>query len=323
MRAIVCTKYGSPDVFRLQEIEKPIPKDHEVRIKIHAATTGPADCAFRKGDPFMVKLIYGLRRPKYPILGAELAGEIEAVGKHVTRFQVGDQVYGLSAKTFGAYAEYKCLPEDIPLAIKSAAMSYEEAVAVCDGALTALTFLRDQAKLRRGQKVLINGASGAVGIYSVQLAKYMGAEVTGVCSTANVELVKSHGADKVIDYTREDFTKTGQAYDVIFDAVGKRSFAQCKGSLTQRGVYLSTVPSLSLLFHMLRTAVPGGKKAIFVTAGLMQNQANLIFLKELYESGNIKAVIDRRYPLEQVAEAHRYVEKGHKKGNVVITLAQP
>src|SRR3954453_19700285 len=188
-------------------------------------------------------------------------------------------------------------------------MSYEEAVAVCDGAPTALTFLRDKEKLQPGQKVLINGASGAVGIYAVQIAKYLGAEVTGVCSTANIELVKSHGADKVINYTQEDFTKTGQTYDVIFDAVGKRSFAQCKGALTQRGVYLSTVPSLSILFDMLRTAALGNKKAIFVTAGLMQNQANLIFLKELYEAGKIKAVIDRRYPLEQVAEAHFYVEK--------------
>lgn len=321
MKAIVCTKYGSPDVFQLLEVDTPIPKDHEVRIKIHAASVGPADCTFRKGSP-IVKLVYGLKRPKNPIFGTELSGEIDAVGKEVTRYQVGDQVFGLSAKTFGAQAEYKCLHEDTPLAIKSAAMSYEEAVAVCDGAPTALTFLRDKAKLQPGQKVLINGASGAVGIYAVQIAKYLGAEVTGVCSTANVELVKSHGADKVIDYTQENFTKTGQTYDVIFDAVGKRSFAQCKGALTQRGVYLSTVPSLSILFDMLRTAALGNKKAIFVTAGLMQNQANLIFLKELYEAGKIKAVIDRRYPLEQVAEAHLYVEKGHKKGNVVITLAQ-
>lgn len=321
MKAIVCTKYGSPDVFQLQEVNIPIPKDHEVRIKIHAASVGPADCTFRKGSP-LVKLVYGLKRPKNPILGTELAGEIDAVGKEVTRFQVGDQVFGLSARTFGAQAEYKCLHEDTPLAIKSAAMSYEEAVAVCDGAPTALTFLRDKAKLQPGQKVLINGASGAVGIYAVQIAKYLGAEVTGVCSTTNVELVKSHGADKVIDYTHEDFTKNGQTYDVIFDAVGKRTFAQSKASLKQRGVYLSTVLSLSILVDMLRTAVLVNKKAMFTTAGLMQNQANLIFLKKLYEAGKIKAVIDRRYPLEQVGEAHRYVETGHKKGNVVITLAQ-
>ncbi|MDQ6597702.1 NAD(P)-dependent alcohol dehydrogenase [Bacillus salipaludis] len=319
MKAMVCTKYGSPDVFQLQEVDTPLPKDHEVRIKIQAASVGPADCTFRKGSP-LVQLVYGLKRPRNSIFGAELSGEIDLVGEKVTRYKVGDQVLGLSAKTFGAQAEYKCLHENTPLAIKSSAMSFEEAVAVCDGAPTALTFLRDKAQLQHGQTVLINGASGAVGIYAVQIAKYLGAKVTGVCSTANVELVKSHGADKVIDYTREDFTTNGQTYDVIFDAVGKRSFAQCKGSLSQRGVYLSTSLSFSILFDMLRTAALGKKKAIFVTAGLMQNQANLIFLKELFEAGKIKAVIDRRYPLEQVAEAHRYVEKGHKKGNVIITL---
>ncbi|MEN8698538.1 NAD(P)-dependent alcohol dehydrogenase [Bacillus infantis] len=321
MKAVVCTKYGTPDVFKLQEVNTPIPKDHEVRIKIHAASVGPADCTFRKGSP-MVRLVYGLKRPKNPIFGAELTGEIDAVGKEVTRFQIGDQVFGLSAKTLGAQAEYKCLHEDSPLVTKSSAMSYEEAVAVCDGAPTALTFLRDKAKLRRGQNVLINGASGAVGIYAVQIAKYLGANVTGVCSTVNIDLVKAHGADQVIDYTRQDFTKNGHTYDVIFDAVGKRSFSQCKHSLKPKGVYLSTVLSISILFNMLQTAVFGKKKAFFVTAGLMQNHSNLIFLRELYDAGNIKAVIDRRYPLEQVAEAHRYVEKGHKKGNVVITLAQ-
>ncbi|MDQ0971255.1 NADPH:quinone reductase-like Zn-dependent oxidoreductase [Neobacillus niacini] len=248
MRAMICTNYGSPDVFQLQEVETPIPKGYDVRIKIHAASVGPSDCTFRKGSP-MVKLVYGFRRPKNSIFGTELSGIIDAVGKKVTRYKVGDQVFGLSAKTFGAQAEYKCLHENTPLAIKPAAMTYEEAVAICDGAPTALTFLRDQAKVQRGQRVLINGASGAVGIYAVQIAKYLGAEVTAVCSGANVELVKSHGADKVIDYTQEDFTKNGQIYDVIFDAVGKRSFAECNGSLTRRGVYLSTVLSLSISFR--------------------------------------------------------------------------
>lgn len=321
MKAMVCTKYGSPDVFQLQGVDTPIPNDHEVRIKIHAASVGPADCTFRKGSP-IVKLVYGLKRPKNPIFGTELSGIIDAVGKKVTRYQVGDKVFGLSAKTFGAYAEYKCLHEDTPLPIKSASMTYEEAVAVCDGAPTALTFLRDKAKLQPGQKVLINGASGAVGIYAVQIAKYLGAEVTGVCSTANVELIKSHGVDKVIDYTREDFTKNGKTYDVIFDAVGKRSFVECKGALTQRGIYLSTVPSMSIIFDMLKTSIFRKKKAIFTTAGLMQNPSNLNFLNELYEAVKIKAVIDRRYPLEQVADAHRYVEKGHKRGNVVLTLVE-
>jgi NADPH:quinone reductase-like Zn-dependent oxidoreductase len=319
MRAMICTNYGSPDVFQLQEVNTPIPKDYEVRIKIHAASVGPSDCTFRKGSP-AVKLVYGLKKPRNPIFGAELSGIIDAVGSKVTRYKVGDQVFGLSAKTFGAQAEYKCLHVYSPLAIKPASMSFEEAVAICDGAPTALTFLRDKAKLQRGQRILINGASGAVGIYAVQIARSLGAEVTGVCSGANVELVKMHGADQVIDYTQEDFTKNGQIYDVIFDAVGKRSFSECKSSLTKRGVYLSTVLSLSILLDMMKTTVFGKKKAIFVTAGLMQNQANLNFLTELYKSGKIKAVIDQRYPLEHLSEAHRYVETGHKKGNVVITL---
>jgi NADPH:quinone reductase-like Zn-dependent oxidoreductase len=230
-------RLGTPDVFQLQDIETPIPKDYEVRTKIHAASVGPSDCTFRKGSP-IVKLVYGFRRPKNPIFGAELSGIIDAVGKKVTRYKVGDQVFGLSAKTFSAQEEYKCLHENTPLAIIPAGMSYEEAVAICDGAPTALTFLRDKAKVQRRQRVLINGASGAVGIYAVQIAKYFGAEVTGVCSGANVELVKSNGADKVIDYTREDITKNSQIYDVIFDTVGKSSFSQCKDSHTQSGVYL-------------------------------------------------------------------------------------
>ncbi|RCW51714.1 NAD(P)-dependent alcohol dehydrogenase [Paenibacillus prosopidis] len=320
MRAIVYEKYGTPDVLQLKEVEKPIPKDNEVRIRVHAAIVTPSDCAFRKADPFMVRFIYGLTSPKNKILGVELAGEIESVGTGVTLFKKGDQVFGISTKNFGAHAEYTCLPENDPVAIKPANMAYEEAVGVCDGALTALIFLRDTAKIQRGQKVLINGASGSVGSYAVQLAKYFGAEVTGVCSTANLEMVKSLGADKVIDYTKVDFNKSGQSYDVIFDAVGKSSFSSCKSSLTPRGIYLSTVPTLSTILQMLWTSKSGSKKAKFVAAGLMQNKGNLIFLKELIEAGQLKSVIDRRYPLEQTAEAHRYVEKGHKKGNVVITL---
>ncbi len=320
MKAIVCTKYGPPDVLQLKEVEKPSPKDNEVLIRIHAGTVTPADCAFRKGDPFIVKILYGLRRPKFAILGVELAGEIEAVGKDVTLFKKGDQVFGMSPDTFGAHAEYTCLREDKPLAIKPANMTYEEAAGVCDGATTALTFLRDKAHIQRGQKVLINGASGSVGSYAVQLAKYFGAEVTGVCSTANVALVESLGADKVIDYTKEDFTKTGQTYDVIFDAVGKSSFSRCKGSLTQKGVYLLTIPTLTIILQMLWTSKCRSKKAIFAATGLEQTRENLNFLKGLAEEGKIKSVIDRRYPLEQIAEAHRYVEKGHKKGNVVVTL---
>jgi NADPH:quinone reductase-like Zn-dependent oxidoreductase len=320
MKAMVCTTYGSPDVLQLKQVAKPTPKDKEVLIKVHAAVVGPSDCAFRKGDPFIVKFIYGLVRPKFAILGVEFAGEIEAVGKDVTLFQKGDQVFGMSPNSFGAHAEYMCLPEDKSVIIKPANTTYVEAAGIVDGATTALTFLRDVAKLQRGQKILINGASGAVGAYAVQLAKYFGAEVTGVCSAANVALVQSLGADQVIDYTKEDFTNNGQAYDVIFDAVGKSSFSRCKGALTQTGMYLSTAPTLGIVLQMVRTSMFGSKKAKFATAGLMQNKDNLTFLKDLIEAGKIISVIDRCYPLEQTAEAHRYVEQGHKKGNVVITL---
>ncbi len=322
MRAIVCKRYGSPDVLELQEVEKPIPMRNEVLIRIMAATVGPADCAFRRGEPFVVKLVNGLRRPKHPILGTEFAGVIEAIGEDVTQFRPGDHVYGLSPHTSGAHAEYKCLPENGVLVQMPEGLSYEDMAAVCDGAATALTFLRDQAKVKSGQKVLINGASGAVGIYAVQLAKHYGAVVTGVCSGANVDLVKSVGADHVIDYTREDFTADGRLYDVIFDAVGKRTFSQCADSLTPDGIYLSTTPTLSNVISMLRTMVFGRKKSRFVTAGLMQSKDNLRYLNSLCEQGKLRAVIDRRYALEQAADAHRYVDTERKKGNVVLHIGQ-
>ncbi|MGO4497691.1 NAD(P)-dependent alcohol dehydrogenase [Paenibacillus sp. 2RAB27] len=320
MRAIVCTKYGTPEVLQLTEVAKPTPKDNEVRIKLHAAIVTPSDCAFRKADPFIIRLMYGLRRPKHTILGVEFAGEIDAVGKIVTSFRSGDRVCGISPTTFGAYAEYVCLPEAGTLAKLPVHASYEEAAGLCDGGLTALIFLRDTARLQRGHKILINGASGSVGAYAVQLAKYFGAEVTGVCSSTNAELVKSLGADQVIDYNQKDFAKSGQTYDVIFDAVGKRSFSQCRGSLSANGVYLTTVPSLGIMLQMLWTSKIGSKKAKFTASGLQQKKENLAFLAELFDAGDMKAVIDRRYPLEQMGEAHRYVETGRKKGNVVITL---
>jgi NADPH:quinone reductase-like Zn-dependent oxidoreductase len=320
MKAIICTAYGSPDVLQLQEVPKPAPKENEVLVKVHAAVVGPSDCAFRKGEPFIVRLIYGLQKPRLATQGVEFAGEIEAVGAAVTQFKPGDALFGMSPDTFGAHAEYICVPETKPLARKPVNFTYEEAVALCDGAPTALTFLRDVAKLQRGQKILINGASGAVGGAAVQLAKYYGAEITGVCSTVNVDLVKSLGADAVIDYTQEDFTRNGQTYDVIFDAVGKSSFGRCKGSLTVNGVYLTTVPTLSMVRDLLVTLFSRGKKAKFATAGLMQNHDNLNFLKELAEAGQIRAVIDRRYPLEEVPDAHRYVDTERKRGNVVIVF---
>ena len=316
MKAIVYTRFGPPDVLQLQEVEKPTPKDNEVLIKIYATTVVKEDPDMRASPGFN-----GILKPRNPILGQELAGEVEAVGKDVTRFRPGDQVFGIG--TFGAYAEYKSMPEDGALAIKPANMSYEEAASVPNGALTALPFLRDQGKIQSGQTVLIYGASGSVGAAAVQLAKYYGAEVTGVCSTTNLEWVKSLGADQVIDYTQEDFTGNGKTYDIIFDTVGKCSFSGCKGSLTESGVYLTTVPMPRTMLQVLWTSIAGGKKAKFAATGLRpagKKTKDLLFLKELIEAGKIKAVIDRRYSLEQMAEAHRYVEEGHKKGNVVITV---
>jgi len=317
MKAIVYTKFGPPEVLHLQEVEKPTPKDNEVLIKTHATTVVKEDPDMRASPGFN-----GFLKPRNPILGQELAGEVEATGRDVTRFKQGDQVYGMDM--FGAYAEYKCMPENGALAIKPTNMSYGEAASVPNGALTALPFLRDKGKIQSGQSVLIYGASGSVGAAAVQLAKYYGAKVTGVCSTANLEWVKSLGADQVIDYTQEDFTENGKTYDIIFDTVGKRSFSECKGSLTDAGIYLTTVPTPVIMLQVLWPAKSGSKKVKFVAAGLRpasEKIKDLVFLTELIEAGKIKPVIDRFYPLEQIAEAHRYVEQGRKKGNVVITLA--
>ena len=321
MKAVVCTKYGTPDVLQVKEVEKPVPRDNEILVKVHATTVTTGDCRIRSftlARWFWLpgRIMYGITKPRKEIPGNELSGEIESVGKDVKRFKKGDQVFGISwGTTFqGTTAEYKCLPEDGMIAIRPASMTDEEAASLPVGGLTALHFLR-KGNIQSGQKVLIYGASGSVGTFAVQLAKYFGAEITGVCSTTNIEMVRSLGADTVIDYTKEDFTKNGHTYDVIFDTVSKTSFSRCKNSLKQRGRYLTTDwPLLQALW----ASMAGGKKVIFGMAG--QNLDDLIFLKELVEAGEIRSVIDKRYPLEKAAEAHRYVDKGHKKGNVIITI---
>jgi 2-desacetyl-2-hydroxyethyl bacteriochlorophyllide A dehydrogenase len=321
MKAIVCSKYGPPEVLQLREVDKPQPEDNEVLIRVYASTVASGDVRVRSftwATWFWLfgRIMYGFRGPRKNIPGNELAGEIEAVGKDVTLFKPGDQVFGLTKGVLfgGTNAEYKCMPEEGALAIKPANMTYEEAAAVPIGGQSALHLLR-KGNIQPGQEVLIYGASGSVGTYAVQLAaKYFGAEVTGVCSTTNLEMVKSLGADHVIDYKNEDFTQNGEEYDVIFDAVIKTSFSHCKGSLKQRGIYITAGWPL---LQALRSSLVGSKK---VKIGIAPNRTeDLIFLKELIEAGKIKAVIDRCYRLEQTAEAHRYIDTGRKKGNVVIT----
>jgi NADPH:quinone reductase-like Zn-dependent oxidoreductase len=332
MKAIVYTEYGTPDVLRLQEVVKPIPKDNEILIRVYATTVNYGDLTarnFKNISPgqfnmpylfwLLARMSFGLTKPKATILGSELAGEVEAVGKDVKRFKIGDQVFGYTSQSMGAYAEYRCMSETAMVTHKPSNMSYEEAAAIPYGAIMALNLLK-KVNLQPKQQVLIHGASGAIGSAAVQLAKFhFGAEVTGVCSTQRLELLKSLGADCVIDYTKQDFTNNGQAYDLIFDILGKGSFRRAQNSLKQNGRYLCASFKTKQLLQMLWTSMVGSQKIICALAE--ENLKDLELIKELSEAGKIKAFIDKGYPLQQAAEAHRYVETGHRTGSVVITVA--
>jgi NADPH:quinone reductase-like Zn-dependent oxidoreductase len=318
MKAIILTKYGPPDVLKLREIEKPTITDNQVLINVHATSVTPMDCRLRSAKTPLwpiSRIMMGIWKPKQKILGNEVAGEIVQVGKDVTKFKKGDRVFGFANN---AYAEYTIASENISLETMLPTMTYEEGASIGFGGVTALYFLRNKANIQIGQKVLINGASGGVGVFAVQLAAYFGAEVTGVCSTKNVDLVRSLGADKVIDYTKEDFTKEiERKYDVIFDVVGKSSFKKCRKLLTGEGIYINIVPAYRLFYQMFWTSKRGKKKVI---TGIAKNSDDLGLLRDLIDSKRIRVIIDRSYPLEQIIEAHSYAENGHKVGSVVITL---
>jgi NADPH:quinone reductase-like Zn-dependent oxidoreductase len=322
MRAAVYTRYGPPEVVELKDVPKPVPKDNEVLIKVHATTITSGD--WRAGSlnvptgfGLISRLFFGISRPRRPILGTELSGTVESVGKDVRRFKVGDQVFAFSGVAMGCHAEYRCMPESGAVALKPANLSFEEAAAISFGGTTALDFLR-RARIHQGDKVLINGASGAVGTAAIQLAKHFGVEVTGVCSTGNLELVTSIGADKVIDYTHEDFTQNGETYDIIMDTAGTAGFSRSKRSLKEGGRLLLVLGTLP---DMLQSAWASMRSSTRIIAGpASERPEDLQFLAALAESGELKPIIDRRYPFERIAEAHRYVDTGHKRGNVVVTL---
>jgi len=321
MRAIVAHAYGSPDVLIAEEVPTPTPAEGEVRVRIHAASATRSDAEMRKGG--VARLAAGLTKPKHPIPGAEFAGEIDAVGSNVTHFNVGDRVMGQTGLAMGGYAEYVVVAGDGPLVLVPEGASYEDSVALVEGMLTALAFLKGAADIQPGTSVLVNGAAGAVGSAAVQVARHLGATVTGVCGSANVELVKSLGADEVIDHTRADFTREGRTYDVIFDAVGLSSFSACRKVLAPNGLYLTTVPSIGILIDAVRTSLFGSQKARIVFSGLRPDEKKLEDLRlisEMWAAGEVRAVVDRVFPLEQAAEAHRYIDQGHKRGNVVLTV---
>jgi len=322
MKAIVYTKYGSPDVLEFKEVEKPTVKDNDVLVKIYAASLNAADWHLMRADPFFARFMFGLLKPKFNILGVDIAGRVEAVGRNVKEFQPGDEVFGdLFACGLGGFAEYACATENA-LVLKPANLSFDEAAAVPLAAITALQALRDKGKIQAGQKVLINGASGGVGTFAVQLAKSFGAEVTGVCSTSKSEMVRSIGADHVIDYTKEDFTKNGQHYDLIIAANGYHPISDYKRTLSPRGIYVMTGGSgkqmVEAMFQGSWISMTGSKK--MGNLSMKSNHKDLIFMKELLEAGKVKPVIDRLYPLSEVADAMRYLEEGHARGKIVITI---
>ncbi len=317
MKAAVYTTYGAPEVLQIKTIAKPSPKDNEILVKIHATAATSGDCRLRKADPFAVRFFFGLFKPGKPVLGGVLSGTVEAIGKDVQGFEVGDPVFGSTTMDFGAYAEYICLPETAALAIKPGNLSHEEAAALPFGGATAFHFLQ-KANIQPGQKVLIYGASGAIGTAAVQIAKYLGAEVTGVCGPSNVDMVRSIGADKVIDYTKTDFSKSGERYDVVYETVNKAPVSACVAALKKNG---TLILGAAMLPEMLRGAWASMTSGIKMLAGPVTPKAEgTVFLKKLAEVGKLKAVIDSIYPLAQIVEAHGYVDKGHKKGNVVIAL---
>jgi NADPH:quinone reductase-like Zn-dependent oxidoreductase len=323
MKAIVLTRYGSPDNLEVQEVSQPIPRAHEVLVKVAATTATTADTMMRKATPFISRFFLGFFRPRKAITGTGFAGEVVEVGKNVSRFQPGDQVFGETGTDFGANAEYVSVSEEGVMAKLPSNLSFEEAATLTDGPLTSINFLKNLGKIKSGQKVLINGASGSLGTAAVQLAKYYGAEVTGVSSTKNAELVQSLGADHVIDYHSTDFTNTGEQYDIIFDTIGKSSFSKSKRALKADGIYLSPVLDMGLLFQMLRTS-KSRKRAVFSATGLLPHEELRQLLDEvigIIEGGYLRPVIDRKYPLEKAVEAHKYVDTGRKRGNVVLLAA--
>jgi NADPH:quinone reductase-like Zn-dependent oxidoreductase len=320
MKAVKYQKYGNPDVLQFVEIAKPAPSEDEVLIKIKATSVTNADCYMRRADTLFSRLVLGLFKPKkrYQILGTEFSGIIEDFGTKVTEWNIGDEIFGFRGFGTGCYAEYKCISSKGSLALKPVNVSFEEAVSYVDGATTALFFLKEKAKIKQGHKVLINGASGSIGTFAIQLAKYFGAEVTGICSSKNVEMVKSLGADKVIDYTQKDFTQSNESYDIIFDTVSKSTFSKCKKVLSENGVYIDTMFSVSNVFKSLLTGLFCKRKVIFAMS--VDKKESLNFIKGLVEKEKLQTIMDRTYNLEQIIEAHSYVETGHKRGNIVIKI---